>query len=119
VKRTALRPIGKSETDTLKQEIQNLVRASVMTRDGGCIFRSYPHAPLCGAYRKDGQLILEADHLKGHHGWKKWHQKEYEEIVRQLIGPKRAFLWERCDGDSWRPKRTGAYGGAGLEEGAG
>jgi hypothetical protein len=46
---------------------------------------------------------------KGHHGWKNWHQKEYQALVRTLISPARVALWKRCEEDSWRPKRTGIY----------
>jgi len=82
----------------------------------------------CNGYAKDGRLILQADHLitransatyadtrlivcvcKGHHGWKNWHKPEYDAVVRELIGGERAALWERCERDSWRPKRTSAY----------
>jgi len=41
-------------TQFSEQEIQ---------RDRGCIFRHYPEAGACGGYRKDGALILQADHL--------------------------------------------------------
>ena len=36
-------------------------------------------------------------------------RNEYDGIVRQLIGIERMTLWQRCEEDSWRPKRTGAY----------
>ena len=128
MKRTRLRLKGVSETADIKQEIQDTVRAIVILRDGGCIFRNSPHAPPCNGYRNDGELILQADHLitransatyadtrlivcacKGHHGWKNWHQKEYEALVRTLISPDRVALWKRCEEDSWRPVRTGVY----------
>jgi hypothetical protein len=118
---------GKSETATLKDEIQQLVRAIVILRDGGCILRNTPDVPACNGVRKDGQQILQADHLitransatyadtrlivcvcKGHHGWKKWHQKQYEAAVRSLLSTERVALWDRAEQDSWRPKRTGA-----------
>jgi hypothetical protein len=73
---------------------------------------------------KDGQLVLQADHLitransatyadtrlivcvcEGHHGWKKWHKPEYDALVKSVIGADRATLWERCEEDSWRPHR--------------
>jgi hypothetical protein len=41
--------------------------------------------------------------------WKNWHQKEYEARVCEIIGPERTAFWERCEQDSWRPKRTTAY----------
>jgi hypothetical protein len=118
---------GKSETSLLKDEIQNLVREIVIARDKGCILRDEIGIPACNGVRKDGQLILQADHLvtransatyadtrlivcvcKGHHGWKKWHQKRYEGVVRQILEPSRVALWDRAEQDSWRPKRTGA-----------
>jgi hypothetical protein len=86
--------------------------------------RDIPHAPACNGYRNDGELVLQADHLitrasnatyadtrlivcvcKGHHGWKKWHEKEYEALVRTLISPERVALWKRCEEDSWRTCR--------------
>jgi hypothetical protein len=128
LKRTRLRLKGVSETSEIKQEIQDTVRDIVILRDGGCVFRDSPHAPACNGYRADGELVLQADHLitransatyadtrlivcvcKGHHGWKNWHQKEYEALVRTLISPERVALWKRCEEDSWRPVRTGIY----------
>lgn len=60
-------------------------------------------APSCNGFDKNRKIILQADHLttransatfadtrlivcvcKGHHGWKKWHQQEYEEVVLGL-----------------------------------
>ena len=127
-RKTPIRVAGHSETAALKQEIQDLVREIVIARDGGCVFRNLEgyaaDLPTCNGYRKDGQLVLQADHLitransatyadtrlivcvcKGHHGWKRWHQKEYEMLVRSLIGKERAALWDRCEADSWRPTR--------------
>lgn len=128
MKRIRLRLQGVSETSEVKDEIQNTVRAIVILRDGGCIMRDSPHAPACNGYRTDGKLVLQADHLitransatyadprliicvcKGHHGWKKWHPKEYDALVTTLISPERVALWKRCEEDSWRPTRTGIY----------
>lgn len=128
MKRTRLRLKGVSETSEIKQEIQDTVRAIVMLRDGGCILRDVQGISACNGYRADGQLVLQADHLitransatyadtrlivcvcKGHHGWKKWHQKEYDTLVATLISCERQVLWKRCEEDSWRPVRTGAY----------
>jgi hypothetical protein len=74
--------------------------ASLLRRDGGCILRNSFDVPSCESFDKNGVLIKQADHLitransatfadprlvvcvcKGHHGWKKWHQKEYEARV--------------------------------------
>jgi hypothetical protein len=43
---------------------------------------------------------------KGHHGWKKWHEREYNALVRTLLSPERVKLWDECKRDSWRPHRT-------------
>ncbi len=75
-----LRFKGVSDTAQDKQQIQDLVRACVILRDGGCIldpnkavstyFQSARslglnplRVPACGGYAKDGHLILQADHL--------------------------------------------------------
>lgn len=131
--KTCIRVKGISETADLKDEIQRLVREIVITRDGGCILdRHYPDIPPCNGYRKDGQLILQADHLitransatfadtrlivtlcKGHHGWKSVgsnaRKAQYDAIVKTILPAERVQLWERCEADSWRPHRTGAY----------
>jgi hypothetical protein len=126
-RRTPLASKGKSDITKLKEEIQALVRAIVIARDGGCIFRNY-RRPHCNGFDKNGKLVLQADHLitransatyadtrlivcvcKGHHGWKNWHKPQYDARVKRLIGEERAALWQRCEEDSWRPNRTGAY----------
>jgi hypothetical protein len=125
--KTRLRIKGVSDTAELKDEIQELVRDIVIIRDGGCVL--YP-GHNCSGFRKDGALILQADHLitransatyadtrlivcvcKGAHGWKKWHEREYNALLKEHILPAdRVALWERCERDSWKPVRTGAYG---------
>ncbi len=129
-RRTPLASKGKSDTAKLKNEIQSLVRELVIARDGGCILRHSTDVSGCNGFTKTEprRLILQADHLitrsnsatyadtrlivcvcQGHHGWKKWHQKEYETVVRELLSPDRVALWDRCEQESWRPRRTGAY----------
>jgi hypothetical protein len=98
-----LRVAHHSETNDVKQEIQDTLRAVVIERDGGCILRHYSETGACGGYRKDGQLILQAEHLhtrsnsasfadsrlviclcRHHHGdWKPQHADEYYQIVRR------------------------------------
>lgn len=129
--RPVLSAFSKSETATLKREIQALLREIVIIRDGGCIFRNlyYADFPQCGGYRNDGQIILQGDHLitrassatyadsrlvvcvcKAHHGWKSVganrRKAQYDEIVKTLISPERVALWEACERDSWRPTRN-------------
>jgi hypothetical protein len=123
VKRTPLAKKGTSDTALIKEEIQNYVRAIVIIRDGGCIARNEPWHT-CNGYRNHGELILQADHFitrgtsatyadtrlivcicKGLHGWKKWNEKEYNERIRPLIGPKRCALWDRCHAARYTPTR--------------
>jgi hypothetical protein len=119
---------GVSDTAELKEEIQRLVRDIVMIRDGGCIPRDESGVPACSGFRRDGEQILQADHLitransatyadtrlivcvcKGHHGWKHWHEREYNAFLKeQVLSPEIVALWERCERDSWKPVRTGA-----------
>lgn len=135
-RRTPLRVKGISETSEVKQRIQDLVRAIVILRDGGCILRDdgvqhMNYLPPCNGYAKDGHLVLQGDHLvtrsnsatfadtrlvvcvcKGHHGWKSLggnaRKKQYDEIVRILLLPERVKLWDDCERDSWRPHRVSA-----------
>jgi hypothetical protein len=117
MKRTRIRVVGVSDTSEQKQEIQYLVREIVIKRDGGCILSDkYGHQ--CSGYRNGGELIYQADHLvtransatyadtrlivcicKGLHGWKKWHEAEYNEMVRKVISKQRVALWDRCEAD--------------------
>ncbi len=118
MKRGKLRVVGHSTTAEQKQEIQYLVREIVMKRDGGCILRNLPSHRCSGFSKKDGHLILQADHLisransatyadtrlivcicNGLHGWKKWHEAEYNEMVRKVISKERVALWDRCEAD--------------------
>jgi hypothetical protein len=50
---------------------------------------------------------------KGIHGWKSvgsnLRKKQYDDIVRTLISPERVALWDRCEAESWRPRRDKAY----------
>lgn len=119
-----MRRYAQNESAQLKKEIQRLVREIVIKRDGGCILRGIRH---CGGYV--GRSVLQADHLVSrsnsatyadsrlivclcrpcHGGFKQWHQKEYDALVKTILPPERVALWERCEMDSWRPKRTSAY----------
>ena len=63
LKRTPLARKSKSEATALRDEIQAILRQLGLIRDGGCVLRHYPEAGDCGGYRKDGELILQAEHL--------------------------------------------------------
>ena len=122
---TKLRIKGISDTATIKQDIQDALRAHVIKRDKGCILRNIYGIPKCNGYRTDGELILQADHLvtrsnsatygdtrlvvcvcKGHHGWKKWHEREYNALLKEKVLDKEIVkLWERCERESWRLRK--------------
>lgn len=132
-RRTPLKAKSASDTSTIKEDIQATVRAIVIARDGTCIFNrmtlewEIPDAykvPHCNGYAKDGHLILQADHLitrsnsatyadtrlivcvcKGHHGWKKWNEQRYNEIVRQLLPADRVALWDKAHAARYTPTR--------------
>jgi len=110
MKRTKLRLKSCSTTAQLKDDIQHLVREIVMIRDGGCILRKYRH---CGG--ELGETVIQADHLvtransatyadtrlivclcRGCHGWKHWHEKEYDSLVKSILPKDRVELWDKC-----------------------
>lgn len=130
LKRTPLRRKSKSDTALIKDEIQRVLREIVMLRDGGCVFRHYeneitPQYRHCGGYRKDGELILQAEHLhtrsnmasfadsrlvvcicKLHHiFYKPQHGDEYYRIVKKHIGGERAKLLQAVQ-DDWKPHKV-------------
>lgn len=112
LKRGKLRVVGVSTMAELKKEIQATLRLISIARDGGCVLRNYQESGACGGYRKDGELVLQYDHLhsrthaisfsdprlgvcvcKRHHiYWKKQYPITYEAIIRKVIGRKRCKL---------------------------
>ena len=60
---TPLAAKGGSDTATVKDNIQALLRQIVVRTDGGCIMRFYPEAGPCDGYTKVGDLILQAEHI--------------------------------------------------------
>lgn len=108
-----MRQSGKSEVSKLKREIQRLVREIVIRRDGGCVLNKIRHCE---------DSVLQADHLitransatyddtrlivclcRTCHGWKHWHEREYNALVKTILDPKIVALWDQCEKDSWRP----------------
>ena len=101
-----------SPSNDIKDEIQGLLRSIAIIRDGGCVLRDYPQTGKCGGYTKDGNLILQYDHLnsrthsisfaderlgvlvcKRHHiFYKPQYPFEYERCVIDAIGKERADL---------------------------
>jgi len=137
MKRGKLRIKGVSSTADLKDEIQSTARQIVIIRDGGCILRNYTGlqttpfgnviVPPCNGYRKDGEMILQADHLltrsntatyadtrlivcvcKGHHGWKSvgsnLRKDQYDAVVKTILPKQRVDLWERCERERWQTR---------------
>jgi hypothetical protein len=62
-KLSKLRVQGEGETAEVKQQIQALLREIAIVQDGGCILPHYTGSGACGGYRRDAQLILQAEHL--------------------------------------------------------
>ena len=113
MKRTKLRLKSSSTSAQLKGDIQYLVREIVMLRDEGCILRKIRH---CGG--EIGKSVIQADHLitransatfadtrlivclcRPCHGWKHWHEKEYDQLVKTILPKDRLELWEKCEAD--------------------
>jgi len=109
LKRTKIRVVGQTEPAELKRDIQAIIREMAIIIDGGCFLRHYPEAGQCSGFRKDGELILQAEHLitrgntatfgdmrnivcicRHHHGHFKPEQGMlYWELVRRYVGEKR------------------------------
>ncbi len=124
MKRSKLRVRGISETSTLKEEIQSVLRSIVIARDGGCLLRAKRHC----SKGLDSNVVYQADHLitrannatyadsrlvvcvcRPCHFWKKYHQKEYDSLVKSILPKERIRLWEKCEQDSWRPVKHGVH----------
>lgn len=101
-----MRKKSKSETSVNKDSIQKLVRAIVIKRDGTCVLRKLRHC---------NDSVMQADHLitrsnsatyadtrlivcicRSCHGWKHWHEKEYDALVKTVLPEERLILWDRC-----------------------
>jgi hypothetical protein len=111
----------KAETaQTVKDRIQALLRQLAILRDVTCFASRYPELGACGGYRKDGELILQFDHLNTrarnisygdprlgilvcyrHHFYtKKQYPFEYERCAMDFIGKEREELLYRVRKDN-------------------
>lgn len=119
LKRTKLRVKGTSTTTQLRDEVQSYLRAIAIKRDKTCVMSKYPETGKCGGYRKDGELILQFDHLNSrthassfsdprlgilvcqrHHiYYKRQYPFEYERCAIDEIGKKRAELLYKVRAD--------------------
>lgn len=123
LKRTKIRVVGHSTVSEDKRTIQELVRAIVIKRDGGCILRNVRR---CGGDAEG--TVWQGDHLitrsnsatyadtrlivcvcRPCHFWKKYHKEEYDGLIRQILTKERVLLWQRCEADSWKPRRVTSY----------
>lgn len=125
-KRGRLRARAENDTNIVKDNIQALARSIVIIRDGGCILRNstLDGVPECNGLKKDGTLILQADHLitrgnaatysdtrlivcvcKGHHHWKTYSKERYDAVVRSLLSVDRVVLWDRAHAHRYEANR--------------
>ena len=125
MRRTPLARKGKTETAKIKDRIQGLLRSYCLLRDGGCVlapFQGNGDIPMCCSD------VLQCDHLnsrqfsvsyanphlavivcKGHHGWKHFSDRNtriYMELVRKIIGPRRAKMLEMVENDRLSHRMT-------------
>lgn len=119
LKRSKIRVKGISSTTEQKDEIQGLIRQIAILRDKVCVLSHYPETGSCGGYRKDGELILQFDHLnsrvhsisfgdprlgvllcRNHHIFYKKREPDYfSKIVRKHIGVERSCLLDKVQLD--------------------
>ena len=119
MRRTKLRLAGHSTTTELKQEIQSLLRELAIKTYGTCVLSKYPEAGECGCFNKNGELILQAEHLnsrsntatfgdtrniillcKRHHiFWKPQNGALYWELIRKIIGEERYTWYQKARDD--------------------
>lgn len=125
MKRTPLKRKSKSETATIKEDIQATLREIVILRDKGCVVGRIRR---CGNATFNPNAVYQAEHLiernnsatyadprlvvcvcRNCHGWKhfkKSNHDQYDAMVKSLIEPERVALWEACERDSWKPQRN-------------
>jgi hypothetical protein len=129
IKKSKLNIVGHSTVSQLKDQIQELLRQIVIKRDKKCILYGVKCNHEYGV--NDEGIVWQAEHLiersnsatygdsrlvvlvcKNCHGWKhfkKSNHDQYDEWVKQKLSPERVKLWEKCEADSWKPTRVGAY----------
>lgn len=124
LKRSKLAKRSKSPSSKAKERIQALLRLRAIERDGGCVLRNYPEAGKCGGYTKNGDLILQAEHLNGransvsyadmdnivclclnhHFFFKKRESALYWSLIEKIIGQTR---WQKVQ--KWIRDKTPHY----------
>ena len=121
-----LRTVSNLPSSKLKKLIQAKLRENAIARDKECVLRQYeellPTKYLeCGPFRKDGQVIVQAEHLVGrsnsqcyadmenivlicqrhHFYFKPQHGALYWHIIRKIIGEER---WEKVQ--AWEADKS-------------
>ena len=121
MKRSPLKRKSRSPNAIVKDNIQEYVRLIVSIRDKGCVLRSVRG---CGAIcevvndKVVSATVIQADHLitransatfadyrlivcvcRACHGWKHWHEKEYDSLVKTVLSKEVLDLWEKCELD--------------------
>lgn len=110
-----MRQNAKTPSAQSKVRIQALLRQIAIKRDKTCVLRAIRHC---------NDEVLQYDHLitransatyadprlgvllcRSCHGWKHWHEREYNALVKTLLPEDRVTLWDKCEQDSWRPTR--------------
>ena len=136
--RTKIPKLGKSPVSVVKRQIQAKLRENAIARDKTCVISQHledvpDNWRQCGKYRKNGQLIVQAEHLCGransqcyadmdnivlvcmrHHFYFKTQRAPiYWDIIQKHIGEERwakVQAWEKDNGvyrfnaDEWRDK---------------
>ena len=120
MKRTFLCKKSKSPVSLCKTRIQALLRELAIKRDKVCVLSHYLEAGGCGGYRKDGELVTQAEHLisrsrsisfsdmrnivllcKNHHlFWKPHNSRLYWELIEIIIGKKRWDWLKKVEADT-------------------
>lgn len=110
---------SKSPVTQCKDRIQSVLREIAIKTYGKCVLSKYRETGVCGPRRKDGQIIVQAEHLvsrarsvsyadmrnivllcKRHHGyWKTQNSRRYWEIIEEIIGPERWKWIKKVEAD--------------------
>ena len=106
--------LSKSTVAKEKREIQRLLREIKIKEQNGECFLFYQRK--CGGVL--GEAVMQYDHwirrdnsktyadsrlgalvCKSCHGWKHWHEKDYDRLVKSMLPKNIVALWERCEED--------------------
>lgn len=111
MKRGKLRVAGKSDTATVKREIQALLREYAIARDGGCVLKD-KGAGVCAGPLQAEHLVSRANSAsfgdmrniiclcqRHHIFWKPQNSRLYWELVEEIIGPERWAWIKRVEAD--------------------